>query len=601
MKKTLKVIIPILFLGLGFTIQAQDSKLAQQYYLDGEFEKAAVVYKKLSEESNANDYFFDRYVDCLAELESFDEAEKELKLKLKKNPKKVQLYVTYGNLLERQGRQEDANAQYQKAIKKIPADRFLVVKLANAFMNETKYELAAQTFQAGSKMLNDNQVFSYNLGDLYRRKGEPEKMIENYLNSLKGNSGRLRSIQTLFQRYLDLADFDELQGQLYGRIQDEPKSTVYIELLSWSFIQQKDYASALQQTKALDMRLGENGARPFQLSGIAQEAGDFATAINGYDYIVQKGPQGAFYIDAKKELLATKRIQLTESFDYTEDQLRSLELEYRQFLDEFGQSRLTANIVAELAHLQAYYLNDLDKAIQLLSGLIEYPGLKPITLAEGKISLADFYLMKGEIWEATLLYSQVDKAFEEDMVGHQARFRNAKLAYFNGDFQWAQTQFDVLKASTSKLIANDALDLSIFILDNLGLDTTTVALEKYAEADLLVFQNRFGEAKEKLDSIRSTYPGHSLEDDVLFAEANIELKKRNYVIASELLNRIVENHPDEIRADNALMKLAELQEIHLNDIEAAKNNYEKLFIEYSGSTFAVEARKNYRRLRGDDI
>ena len=586
---------------MGYSLQAQDSKLAQQYYLDGEYEKAAVVYKKLATASNANDYFFDRYVDCLAEMEQFEEAEKELKTALKKNPKKVQLYVTYGGLMERQGKHDEAKVQYEKAIKKIPADRFLVVKLANAFMSETKYELAAQTFEAGAKMLNDDQVFSYNLGDLYRRKGEPDKMVENYLNSLKGNAGRLRSVQTLFQRYLDLEDYDELQGQLYGRIQDEPKTTVYIELLSWSFIQQKDYASALQQTKALDMRLGENGARPFKLSGIAFEAGDFSTAISGYDYIVQKGPQGAFYIDAKKELLATKRVQLTESYDYTEDQLRTLELEYQQFLDEFGQSRLTANIVAELADLQAYYLNDLDKAIQLLNGLIEFPGIKPITLAEGKISLADFYLMKGEIWEATLLYSQVDKAFEEDLVGHQARFRNAKLAYYNGDFQWAQTQFDVLKASTSKLIANDALDLSIFILDNLGLDTTTVALETYAKADLLVFQNKFGAAKEKLDSIRTAFPGHSLEDDVLYSEAKIELKKRKYVKAAEIFSKIVENHPDEIRADNALKELAEIQEIHLNDPEAAKNNYEKLFIEYSGSTFAVEARKNYRRLRGDDI
>jgi len=601
MIKYLKLYLPIIFLCFGFSIQAQDSKLAQQYYLDGEYEKAAVVYKKLATGKNSSEYYFDRYVDCLAELEQFDEAEKELKAALKKNPKKVQLYVTYGQLLERQGKQEDASLQYQKAIKKMPAERFKIVKLAQAFMNETEYELAAQTFEAGSKMLNDDQIFSYNLGDLYRRKGEPEKMIDNYLNSLRGNAGRLRSIQTLFQRYLDIADFEELQGQLYGRIQDEPKTTVYIELLSWSFIQQKDYASALQQTKALDMRLGENGARPFKLSGIASEAGDYETAIAGYDYIVQKGPQGAFYIDAKKELLATKRFQLTESFDYTDEQLRTLELEYRQFLDEFGKSRLTANIVAELAHLQAYYLNDLDKAIQLLSRLIEYPGLKPITLAEGKISLADFYLMKGEIWEATLLYSQVDKAFEEDMVGHEARFRNAKLAYYNGDFQWAQTQFDVLKASTSKLIANDALDLSIFILDNTGLDTTTIALEKFADADLLVFQNKFDEAKIKLDSIRSDFPGHSLEDDVLFTEANIELKKRNYVAAAEIFSKIVKNHPDEIRADNALMELANIQEVHLNNVEEAKNNYEKLFIEYSGSTFAVDARKSYRRLRGDDI
>jgi len=352
----------------------------------------------------------------------------------------------------------------------------------------------------------------------------------------------------------------------------------------------------------LDLRLGENGARPFQLAAIALEAKDYSTAIAGFDYIItQKGPQSAFYIDAKKELLATKRQQLTETYDYTEEQIRSLELEYLKFLEEFGENRITAPIVAELADLEAYYLNDLDKAISLLDGLINYTGMQPQLLAKGKISLADFYLMKGEIWEATLLYSQVDKAFAEELIGHQARFKNAKLAYYNGDFPWAQTQFDVLKTSTSKLIANDALDLSIFILDNTGLDTTTVALEKYAQADLLIFQNKFSQANIKLDSIRTLFPGHSLEDDVLYAESEILFKKRKYVEAAEILEKIVEDHADEIRADNALMKLGELQEIHLNDLEGAKQSYEKLFIEYSSSTFAVEARKRFRKLRGDDI
>ncbi len=597
----LRGIFSICLLFLGLNLFAQESKLAQQYFLDAEFEKAAVLYKKLYNDNNGNDYYFNRYIDCLSEMEAYDEAEKELKLALKKTPKMVQLYVTYGGMLEKQGRQDDADEQYSKAIKKMPADRFIVVKLANAFTSLAKYEFAVETFTAGSKLLNSSQIFSYNLGDLYRRKGEPDKMVESYLNSLEGSPTRLRSIQTLFQRYLGEDDYGELQAQLYERIQSDPKATAYVELLSWTFIQQNDYASALQQNKALDLRLGENGARPFQLAGIAYEAGDFETAIAGYDYVIQKGPASSFYIEAKKELLATKRQELTETLDYTEEQLRSLELEYQQFLEEFGKSRITAKIVAELADLEAYYLNDLDIAIDLLLGLIEYPGLQPLTLANGKISLADYYLMKGEVWEATLLYSQVDKAFEEDLVGHQARFKNAKLAYFNGDFEWAQAQFDVLKASTSKLIANDALDLSIFILDNTGLDTTTIALEKYAKADLLIFQNKFKDAQIKLDSIRSEFPGHSLEDDVLYSEAGMAMRKRKYLEASKIYEKIVENHSDEIRADNALIKLAELQEIHLNDKDAAKANYEKLFIEYSGSTFAVEARKRYRKLRGDEL
>ncbi|MCB0642613.1 MAG: tetratricopeptide repeat protein, partial [Phaeodactylibacter sp.] len=268
---------------------------------------------------------------------------------------------------------------------------------------------------------------------------------------------------------------------------------------------------------------------------------------------------------------------------------------------EFDRGKTTASIIYELAELEAFYLNDLDEAIRLLQGLIEFPNLNPDLIAHAKLSLADFYLMKGDIWESTLLYSQVDKAYKDDILGHEARFRNARLSYFNGDFEWAQAQFEVLKASTSKLIANDALDLSVFIMDNLGLDTTANSLKLYSEAELLTFQNRFDEAFEKLDSLRTLYPEHSLKDDVLYAEAQIHLKKREYVEAAALFEKIITDHKEEIRADNALFELAELYENQLNDKEKAKSLYETLFIDFSGSTFAVEARKRFRRLRGDDI
>ena len=270
-------------------------------------------------------------------------------------------------------------------------------------------------------------------------------------------------------------------------------------------------------------------------------------------------------------------------------------------MDEFGRSRLTAEIVLELARLEAFYLKDLDEAIKLLTELIEYPNNDIHVQAEAKLNLADFYLMKSEIWEATLLYSQVDKDFKEDLLGHEARFRNAKLSYYNSDFQWAQAQFDVLKASTSKLISNDALDLSVFIMDNMGLDTTDRPLKLYARADLLIFQNRFDDAFKTLDSLSTEYPEHSLEDDILYSKSKIYEKKRDFSKQAETLETIIEKHADGIRADNALFELARLYEEQLNNTEKAQELYEKLFIEYSGSTFAVDARKRFRILRGDNI
>ena len=601
-------ILLIILLAFSFPLFAQgqpgnnDSKLAQQYFADGEFEKASVLYEKLFNKNNRNDYYLNRYMDCMLALEKYSAAEKVIKKQLKKNPKQVQLYVTYGNLYERQYKDDEAVKQYEKAIKKMPADRFSITRLANAFINLTKYDLAIQTYEKGSNILKDQNIFAYNLGDLYRRKGDTEKMIMNYLNSLAHNPSRLNSMKTLFQRYLSDDDFVELQTQLYTRIQDSDDVVAYPELLIWVFIQKKDYKNAFRQVKALDRRLKENGGRIYRLAEIAANDKDYDAAITAYDYIVaEKGHMSSYYIESKRESLTCKRKKLVEGFDYTTEDLKVLEAEYESFLGEFGKRKSTATIVAELADLEAFYLNDLDKAISLLQEMIEFKGLNRYILAKGKLSLADFYLMKGEVWESTLLYSQVDKEFKDDILGHEARFRNAKLSYYAGDYQWAQAQFDILKASTSKLIANDALDLSIFIMDNLGLDTIATPITMYSQAELLVFQNRFEDAFVKLDSLQSMFPGHTLQDDMLYLEANILVKKREYQKAETIYQKIIDEHIEEIRADNAMFKLASLYENQLNDLEKAQALYERIFIDFSGSTFAVESRKRFRKLRGDTV
>lgn len=228
----------------------------------------------------------------------------------------------------------------------------------------------------------------------------------------------------------------------------------------------------------------------------------------------------------------------------------------------------------------------------------DYP---PESVAKAKLALGDYYLMNGDRWEASLLFSQVDKDFKEGQVGEYARYRNAKLSYYAGDFQWAQEQFKILKGATSKLISNDAIDMSVFILDNLGMDTTDVTLQMFAEADLLAFQNKYNEAIHKLDSIKILFPDHSLDDDVLYTKAQIYRKLRRSDEMITMYQTIIDKYPEEIRADNALFELAEIYQTLLNEPEKAKALYEKIFVDYSASTFAAEARKRFRILRGDEL
>lgn len=597
----MKYLILFFFLiGITYTVSAQSAKLANQYYLEGEYAKAADIYKDLFEKTNGNEYYFKKYIECLLAMGDHEGSEALIREQLEKHPGDMHYYVTLGDVLERQNKSEEADDVFQDAIEHLPSDLGQITKLGNAFLTLTKYDMAIAVFEKGQKLLGKPDIFAYNLADLYRRKGDMPNTIRYYLYSLHSNPQRLTTIQAQFQSLLSGDDLDTLQAQLYGFIQEYPEADHFPEMLAWAFIQKKDFKNALRQMRALDMRMEENGNRVYRLARIAENERDYDAAIAAYEYITeQHDVTSAFYMEAMRSVLAVKRKKLTRDYKYTREDLLELKREYTDFLDTYGRNKNTAMILIELAELEALYINDLDEAIRVLSELIDYPGVNKYIQARAKLNLADYYLIQGEIWEATLLYSQVDKEFKEDLLGEEARFRNAKLAYYNGDFEWAQAQFDILKASTSRYIANDALDLSVFIMDNLGLDSTAHPMTLYAEADLLVFQNRFDDAFEKLNLLKNLYADHGLKDDILYLEGQIYEKQRNYDRAATVYTEIIESHPEEIRADNALFALAEIYEIRLGDPDKAQELYEKLFIEYSGSTFSIEARKRFRRLRGD--
>lgn len=595
-------LLPLVFLLSIMEVRGQSPKLADQYYLEGEYQKAGDLYLKLHETAKKNNNFiyFNKYIECLLALRQFEQAEKEIQNQMKAQPDDYSMLVTLGNVQERIGNYEAAQASYRLAIEKLPARIDAITRLGNAFLGQVKYDEAIETYEKGEQLLEKPGIFSYQLADLYKRNGDIPKMIEQYLYSLQSSPARLENIQNMLQRSLQMEDYTTLASQLYVFIQDNPETDYFPEMLAWTFMQQKDYSKAMRQAKALDKRLGENGLRVYRLATIAANDRDYATAIDGFDYILSnQSPGSPYYIEAKRASLATKRKQITDNYSYTNEQLRGLEAEYISFLDATGIHAGTALIVSELAMLEALYINDLPKAISYLEQIVNLPGINNYVQANAKLDLGDYYLMSGEIWEATLLYSQVDKAFVEEIIGQDARFRNAKLSYYNGDFEWAQTQFDILKTSTSKLIANDALDLSIFIMDNLGLDSNTHALSEYASAELLIFQNKLDEAIQKLKILGNIYSEHGLKDDILYLEAKLYEKKRDYIMADSLYQEIVETFPEEIRADNALYNQAQLYEHQLNDPEKAKACYEKLFLEYTDSTFAIEARKRFRELRGD--
>lgn len=585
-----------------FAQNNQELQLANQYFQKGEYEKAAELYEKLYTKNARSTHYYRQYYKTLLAIKDFEKAEKLIRKQMKQRKTDVTLYVDMGMLYKNQELYDKADEEFDRALKTVEENQVRV--LASTFSNSDEYDYAIETYKKGKTLLGDPKAYAYELALAYKKKGDFEEMIGCYLDySVSAeNSSKLQTVKNALQKMVTNDDnMEELQTQLYGRIQKEPQELVYPELLIWAFIQQKDFESAYVQVTAIDRRLGESGKRVMDLAQLSATEQEYDTAIDAYEYVIAKGANNPLYISARIDLLKCRKFKITDSNDYTNEDILNLQTAYHSFLEEFGKNPTTIATIRDLGHLYAYYINDLDQAINLLEEVMDMGSANSHIIGYCKLDLGDYYLMKNEIWEATLYYSQVDKAFKDDILGEEARFKNAKLSYYHGDFEWSQAQLNVLKASTSELIANDALELSVFITDNLGLDTTLTPMQMFASADLLILQNKINAATTTLDSINRLFPAHNLDDDIMFLRADLKMREKNYVEAVTLYETILSKYGTDILADDALFALAQINEKHLDNIAQAMEYYQTLLIDFPSSLYVVEARKRYRKLRGDVI
>jgi predicted Zn-dependent protease len=495
-----------------------------------------------------------------------------------------------------------AKDQYEKALKELKPDENSVRSLANAFEAYRLYDYVIEVYERGGKALRNDSYFSFELAQAYLNKGDVGSAVKFYLQNLEANPQNTQVIKNTVQTSRDMLKLlEELETQLYSKVQKNANNEDYIDLLTWVYIQNKDFEGALVQMRALDKRKGENGYRVLNIARMAQTEGDYTNAIAGFEYVVAKGKDNQLYFQARTELLNCRKEKIAKNINYTQADLEGLKSDYLLFINENERGPKTAQSMKELADLEGFYLHDLKSAIDLSNEIINMPGVNRQLKNQTKLSLGDFYLISGEIWESTLLYSQVDKDEKDSPLGEEARFRNAKLAYYRGDFEWTQTQLEALKGSTSELISNDAINLSVFIIDNLGLDTVETPMQMFASADLLMYQNRDEEAKHKLDSILYLFPGHALFDDIEYSKAQMFVKRKEFEKAVPLLEDIIKNFKQDLKGDDATFVLAEINEAHLHNKEKAMELYKSIITDYNSSLLVIEARKRYRLLRGDTL
>ncbi len=600
MKKLFFFLI-LIFCTNVFFAQDQLINVAKQYFLAGDFEKAAATYKQLVVYNEDNPEIIDAYIQSLIGIKDFTSAEKFIKSQLKKknNPSKYNFLLA--KVYKEQGETKKSTKIINGIIDDLKPLQEEIKSTANLFEKANMLDDAIKVYEKGKLLNKDNPyIFAEELALLYDKKGDANKATNCLLDVYISNGDKSEDVKSALLRILNkpekIVAFKTLVSKKYNENQD---IIAYTDLLAWVLVQQKDFEGAFFQIKTIDNKLKEQGRRVLGFARTCLRENQYQASILAYNYVIELGNDMPFFQTAKGEKLICLKRQLEKNPHITPADVEIVEKEYELFLTQFPAFRIREQM-REYADLEAKYAHNINKAISLLKEVTAANNAEKTFKGRCKLDMGDYELIRNEIWESTLLYSQVDKDFKQDMLGEEARFRNAKLSYYIGDFDWAQGQLDVLKASTSELIANDALNLSVLIIENNPIaDSNVTPLKMFARADLLAFQNKDEEAIAVLDSITSEFPKHPLGDNILMQKANMAYKKQDYSEAARLLQKIATDFGDDVLADDAIFNLAQINETFFSNKDEAKRLYEEILTKYPGSSFVNQARKNYRRLRGD--
>lgn len=611
--KPILTLIFLLFLAAVPAIAQDNAQLAYSYYNNKEYDKASYLFEELFNQTKSRSYF-NYYINCLLRTEQFEKAEKAAKKQVSSAKNDPTYRVVLGYVYKQQQKQDKAQTEYDGVISALRPDRNSIIQATNQFLTFGENEYAEKTLMKGREITGDD--FSNELFSVYASSRNFKMMAQTGLDIVDKNPSEIFNVENMYQYYInnDINDefYEILRTTLLQRIQQKP-STHYSEMMIWLLVQKKNFKSAIVQAKALDKRLGETGQRLIAIGDQALQSKDYAAAADAYKYVLAKGKECPFHQRATFGTLTSMYQQIDNGTITDIEQIKYLESQYAATFDEFGYNSRTVGEIRNYARIETYYLNKPDSARAIIERALKAQGVNYSTKATLNLELGDIQFYEGDVWDALMTYAKVENDNKQNEYGDEAKFRKARVAYYTGNFKWAASQLDVLKAATTKLVANDAMELSLLIADNaerensvVG-DTTALISENqlsspdlriYARADMYRQQNQLQKSLLSLDSIITIHKTSPLVDEALFMKARIFAKQHNYDTAAVYYKKVADDYSYDILADKACYYYAKIAEEHLSDTAAAKEYYMRILADYPGSVYAVESRERYRTLQG---
>ena len=597
MKKTALILFFLLTLGTKVFAQSSNERLAKQFMQEEEYEKALPLVKSLWQKNYSNQTYYDWLLECYIDQNEWGKAKSAIQKTRKKNRNKTPYNV---DLVYIRALENNDPAVFEDYVDGIPKKIEDFQDNLKALEKRKQTSAIIRLLERAEFIFGQDETFGSKLTNYYMAIGQKERALRRIVLQLGNPFIPFQRAKNIIEmNVVDSVGFIMLRDILLQELQNKPNSGPLNELLNWSFVQLQDWKTAFIFNKSLDSRLRTKGKKMFAFANLCMENQEYRYAHKAFAKVIEYGSVSPFYEASLSGSIQAKYKQIEHTKDTTG--LIDLFKQTQLALPKITRVETQFPIIRTQAHIYTKYLNMPEKADDLLDLYLQNPQLNRKTKALAKIQHAQILTLLDDVWTSELLYAQVEKDFGENPLGQQAKFYRAQLSYFRGDFEWSNLQLNVLKAATTQLISNNAIELSLVITENLGLDSNYDALEKFAKAQLLAQQQQWDSSLRLLNEIDSLYPKESLSDNILLQKGAIYEEKREFKKAATYYSTLAELYKDDVLADDALFKLGMLYLNPLNEPKKAKAVFQKIITELPGSLFAIEARKYYRKLRGDQV
>jgi hypothetical protein len=431
---------------------------------------------------------------------------------------------------------------------------------------------------------------AFERGQLHAQIGQYPLQYDAYFTAISLNPGYLSSVKAKLAQNLSMdpdgAHSQSMKSELYKWIR-KSNSPVYEQLLLYvlrqegNFVEAFDYLRAKAKTGALDA---------FELYSLGEESAEnsqFTLAASIYNFLLAH-PKQLEQIQLKGRVLSA----LFDALETTGD-----DETLGQLFADYPLGSVEQAFDWERKSIEYHYYHSPQAMVDLEAMQSQFEQLRvryrsPYEQGITYASMANAALSAGYFDEALLDFARAETLLGDSDEGDEARLQKALCAFYRGDILWAKSQFEVLLQSTSKSIANDAMENALLISANSVEDTAMEGLLLLVDALMFETRHQWDSAAAEYQRLRSVLIANELYDDVLLKLGKIQLKLQQWQEAQTTFFELQRAAGEGMWKEEAFYYYAYAlsREPHPD----AAQSLENYLLQYPSGLYSEEARQFYR-------